>query len=204
MMTSQAGPFLPEKSVRSSENRHDPDSMETISPQSLCLLRRAISFCIWKFCVSVLSYFSFWVLVEYLRKNPITIITFVEPPSTPEPITVKICNNVFLDPVKVLNYNKSSIDVETLEFLKQTVNGNISYDDGGFVIATPVQNYFLLSETVLHQLKMDIESFMLSCIAMHAKTTDCAPQFQWVLEPGQACTKQLCGLGIMASFMVSR
>ena len=79
------------------------------------------SMVIWVACFTVFTCFSMHVIQEYTKKSPITITTFVEPPLRPEPIIVKICNNVFMDPEKVIYYNKTVFDNDSYNFLLNTM-----------------------------------------------------------------------------------
>ena len=84
-------------------------------------LRSTPSLVIWVACFTLFTWFSIHVIQEYTKESPITITTFVEPPLKPEPIIVKICNNVFLDPEKVIYYNKTVFDNDSYNFLLNTM-----------------------------------------------------------------------------------
>ena len=95
--------------------KHDSGREKTFSRRKLFRLyfHKASTALIWILCSGVLFLFSRQIILEYLRKSPVTVIFFVDPPTTPEPVRIKICNSVFLDAQKILGpFLLSSADLK--------------------------------------------------------------------------------------------
>ena len=113
----------------------------------------------------------------------------MEPNEQPEPFVITLCNKIFLDPQKILDYNQSESSTfkkEAFEFLYQAAIGNDSFDDTSWVVTTPSRDYFMLSARVADFFKIDLEKFMVTCIAMK-NYTDCRSFFRWDTEEYGYC-----------------
>ena len=81
----------------------------------------------WILCSGSLAYFFTKITQEYTAKQPITITTHIDAEDSEVPLKVKICNNNFLDPQKILAFEDDSIDRESYEFLVQAANGSFPF-----------------------------------------------------------------------------
>ena len=130
--------------------------------------------------------FSYNVCVEYLQDNPITITTLLNQPEKPESFYVRICNNVYLDPAKILKYNGTSFSYASYEFLYEAVSGNTGFDDSAWVYKHPMRDYFLIPTRVFDEFRLNIEDFMLNCQIVNSKES-CIHKFKWYLDPYMPC-----------------
>ena len=152
----------------------------------------------WITCTTILLYFSNQMLEEYMQNTPVTVTTFVDPPRIPDPVRVKICNTVFLDPQKILNYNGiPTVSSEQYNFLLQAVLKNYSYDDSDFVSDYELYQQLILSNRTFNYFKLDKEEFILYCYLPYLEE-GCFSNFKWHLEPSGGCFQgdiQLKGYG---------
>ena len=163
------------------------------------MLNKLASILIWLSCLIALLCCSKLVLLEYLRDDPITITTFVEPPPRPDPITITICNNVLFDPFKIENYKNAALNEDFYQFLVQTVRGNFSFDDRNFAVPIKFTYRYLLSSRTFERFKMDIDRFMFFCI-ISGVTGNCIPQFKWNLQSGQSCYSAIVNFDAYGEF----
>ena len=122
-----------------------------------------------------------------------TIITYVEPAESPEPVVIKICNNVFLDSDKILQ-NGSTFEKEAHEFLLQAAAGNDSFDDTSWVIPTPSRDYFMLSSRIVETFKVDLNRFLIDCIVTK-NYRKCDSDFQWNMGSNGPCYEANIDIG---------
>ena len=151
----------------------------------------------WILFSAILLYFSLNIVEAYFEKYPITVITYVEPNEQPAPLVISVCNNIFLDPQKILDFNESESSTfkkEAFEFLHQAAIGNDSFDDTSWVVPNPSRDYFMLSARVADFFKLDSEKFMINCILMK-NYTDCRSFFRWDTEEYGYCYQATIDLG---------
>ena len=158
----------------------------------------------WAICTVVLAYFSNQMLKEYSRNLPVTVTTFVDPPEIPDPVRVKICNSVFLDPEKILHYDGADISSDQFNFLYQAAIKNYSFNDRLFVLNSEIRQQLLLSSRTLNKFKLDKEKFMLFCYSRYY-FQGCFSNFTWHLETTGGCYQadlQLYAYGLYDLFSI--
>ena len=161
------------------------------------LFKRIPSIINWTICSGILMFFGRQIFDEYKRRIPITTTTFLDPPELPDPVRVKICNNVFLDPRKILQYNGTDVSPNQHNFLLQAVKGNNSFDDSLYVSQDQIKQEFLLSQSAFNEFKLDKEDFIVQCRLPYYEE-DCLSTLKWHVETSGVCYQgdiQLYGYG---------
>ena len=148
----------------------------------------------WISCISVSSLFIQSTVNEYKDSDPITTVTFIDYKAKPDPVIVKICNSVFLDMEKVLNYNGANISYESYEFLYEAALGNFMFDDSKWVLSTSVNDIFFLSARTIDAFKLDIGKFLGTCYVV-GTYKDCIQDFKWHLDIETSCYQAEVDLG---------
>ena len=137
-------------------------------------------------CSIIMCFFIHKTFTEYAQNNPITIVTFVDQPMKPDPVIITLCNNIFFDEEKILNYNGSDYDEDSITFLKQMVLMNDSFDHRTWVRSAPFGDVFLLSPRILDHFKLDLNKIMITCFKL-GNFTDCSTDFEFVLDYFSSC-----------------
>ena len=141
---------------------------------------------VWTVCCSFMTGFIITNFNEFIEYNPITIMTFVDQPEKPDPIVIKLCNNVFLDEVKIREYNGSAFDSEAIQFLKEMVSMNGSANHQNWIYPSPFFDYFMFSPEIFDAFKLDISRFMITCF-ISGTFHDCTQSFKFHLDAETSC-----------------
>ena len=157
-------------------------------------LNTIVWFITWCFCVSASLYFIHYTYIEYIDSSPLTTFTFIDYPPNPDPVIVKICNSVFLDIEKILNYDGAEFSYDAYEFLYEAASGNHLFDDSNWVVTTSVKDVFFLSARVLEEFKLDVEKFLGSCYVV-GTYKDCISHFKLHLDVETLCYQAEIDLG---------
>ena len=115
----------------------------------------------------------------------------------PIEIKIKICNKVFLDPDKIINYNGTEFGKDTYWFLVEAIAGNYTFDDSTWVTKNHMNNRFFLSQRIVKEFLMDVDQFMISCVVDYS-FKNCSEIFHFYDEPRSPCfegTVSLMGQG---------
>ena len=145
---------------------------------------------LWILCTLGSMVFSWGAIAEYFQNNPIIVTTTEDPPLIPDPVVVKICHPVFADPSKVLNANGSVYSNESYQFLRKVITGDNSFNFYEWAISYTHRDYFLLSERVLEEFKLDLETFMIGCV-VSGHNRSCIDEFSMFLDPEGLCYSAL-------------
>ena len=156
--------------------------------------RYLLFFILWCFCIVLSFVFISSTFLEYQQSGPITTTTFADYPEKPDPVIVKICNSVFLDTQKVLEYNGTEFAYNTYEFLYEAASGNFMFDDSKSVMSTSVNDMFFLSNRIIEEFKLDIDMFVGSCYVV-GTYRDCIQDFKWHLDIETSCYQAQIDLG---------
>ena len=149
--------------------------------------RKLVKFFSWLIFSLILAHFAGEVIIEYLQDNPLTVASKVEPPKTTQTIQVKICNEVYIDPQKVLAYN-GTMQPDSYQFLKDVIMGNLSYLNSSRFYSHPFRNYFMMTADVYETFKLDLGEFLVACF-VHGFKRNCIPDFEFHLDPEASCYK---------------
>ena len=152
-----------------------------------CLRLRWLQILSWFLCLLFFLIFCYDVLQQYLRDDPITITEFIDISDVSKEIKIKICNDVFLDPRKILNYNGSQIDFGSYEFLVQALRGNDSFQDFDWhAFQTLAADKLILSSRIMQEFKLDLQEFAISCNIGHMES-NCFHLFKPVIDDFRLC-----------------
>ena len=133
-----------------------------------------------------MAYFVSKVYQEFRENNPVTIVSYHDPPGKSETIKIKICNQIFLDPHKILNYNGTDVDSDSHNFLYQTLTGGPIPENSFRSYYHPFRDFYVMSEKVFETFKFDIDKFMLAC-GVNLFEKSCISDFKFYLEPHASC-----------------
>ena len=111
-----------------------------------------------------MGFFARDVYQEYMEYNPISIVSLQDPPKKAELITLKICNKVYLDKLKIVNYNGSEVTYESYGFLQQAILTNSAVKGSFRRYRHPLREYFLMPLKIYDVFKYDLENFMMACL----------------------------------------
>ena len=168
---------------------------ETFSWVSKCISKKALLWVLtWSFCITFSFFFIRSTFMEFLQSDPITTVTFIDYPVKPDPIVVKVCNSIFLDAKKILNYNGTNFSYDSYEFLLEAVSGNYQFDDSKWVLLTSVNDIFFLSSRILDAFRLDVDDFLATCYVV-GTYKDCIPDFRWYLDRETSCYQAEIDLG---------
>ena len=148
----------------------------------------------WSLCIVITAFFIYSTYIEYQDSDPITTITFIDHPVKPDPVMVKICNSVFLDTQKVLNYNGTGFSYDSYEFLYEAASGNHMFDDSNWVLSTTINDMFFLSNQILDEFRLDVDMFLGTCYVV-GSYRNCLPDFKWHLDIETSCYQAQIDLG---------
>ena len=166
-------------------------------PEKFRVTRKLVWWSIWTACTIVMLIFIYRSYEEYVASNPVTLVTFVQQPERPDPVIVKICNHVFFDEEKIRNYNGTEIDEDLIQFLKQTVSMESTFNSS-WVDSTALSDTFLMPPEVFEFFKLDLSKFLLSCY-IPGQRFECSREFKFFPDSDTPCYKaeiQLTGHGI--------
>ena len=152
----------------------------------IVVLHKLSWFFAWILCTGWMLKFGGDIGKQYETGDPVTVTTFVDREDFSRP-SIKICNNVFLDPKKVLEYKDDVIPEESYKFIREAINRN-DFNDSGFVFDTPVLNLLLMSSRTANAFRLDMGQFMIAC-GDGPRYSNCSEEFQWVLEDFRGCYK---------------
>ena len=161
------------------------------------LLKKVIWTAIWISCSAIMTLYIYSTFSEFTEDNPITIVTFVDLPENLGPIVIKVCNKNFFDDNKIVKYNGTEFDPKSVNFLKQMVLGNTSFDIKNWILTSSYGDTFLLSPRILNAFKLDIDKFLIACLVL-GEFSDCSTRFQLHLDFYTLCYLakiDLAGLG---------
>ena len=146
--------------------------------------KNILHLCIWSVCFSLLVYFFSGILDDYVAQNPISIVTYVDQKHITSPLNVKVCNEVYLDKEKILNYNGSELGFSSYQFLYEAMSGNDNFNDSFWIFMDKSSTRFFTSTRVLDAFALDLESFLLACIVFNE---DCSQSFKVFREFYNLC-----------------
>ena len=149
---------------------------------------------IWVVCTAAMLIFIFQTFKEYAEDNPITIVTFVPQPKHPDPVMIELCNKIVFDEEKIIAYNGTEYDRKSINFLKQMVLQNDSFNHRDFILPSTYGETFLLSPRIMDAFKLDLGHFMTHCLLV-GSFHDCSQTFKFHLEFSSACYKAEIDLG---------
>ena len=168
----------------------------------LCI-RKMSWFFAWCLCTGWMLKFGREIGLQYRSGDPVTVTTYVDEVDLLRPI-IKVCNNVFLDPKKILDFSGNAKLESSVQFLKHAINRK-DVNDSGFVFDTPIENLLLLSSRLVNKFRLEMKDFMLAC-GNGPTYTNCADEFDWVLEGFNGCyqtkMKRMDQVGAFHSFSV--
>ena len=70
---------------------------------------------------------------------------------------IKVCNKNFLDEDKIVKYNGTEYESKSIDFLKQMVSKNTSFDHKNWIQVSSYGDFFLLSPRILSAFKVGFE-----------------------------------------------
>ena len=121
-----------------------------------------------------------------MEGNTLIITSMKDPLETPEPINVKICNEVYLDPVKIVNYNGEDLQSVSYEFFQEAIlegsGTDIKYNRS---YRHPFREHLVISSKVYEVFKYDLDEFVLSCNQIDNRK--CIRPFKFHLEDHASC-----------------
>ena len=139
-------------------------------------------------CLLVFTFLFVNIFCQYRREDSTTITEFVDISEVSKDIKVKICNNVFLDPQKILNYNGTDLKPESFNFLLQSLtethSSNENSDWRHFSALTV--DKFVLSSRIMETFRLDLDKFMISCYVGHSEYS-CLHLFRPVIDNFMVC-----------------
>ena len=139
--------------------------------------------------------FYIWkIFKEYAEDTPITIVTLVPQPRQPDPVIIEVCNKIIFDEEKISAYNGTDYDKDSVNFLRQIVQQNDSFDHRDFILSSTYGDTFLLSPRIMDAFKLDLNQFMTTCIIV-GSFRDCSQNFKFHLEFASSCYKAEIDLG---------
>ena len=153
---------------------------------SIASLRKLFHFSLYCGCFLSLAIFITAISIDYKNNDPITVTNYINARGIDNPIKVKICNNVFVDLEKVLNYNGSEFDPKSYEFLFHANTVNDSFQEESWVFRSYVDQRYLLSSRFLEAFKLDLDQFMMSCFLI-PKIEDCFHKFKFTFDGSMPC-----------------
>ena len=137
--------------------------------------------------------------------DPITITEFVDITATTNDLKVKICNNVFMDPQKILSYNGSEIDYESYKFLAESFRSNDMFEGKDWhTYSTLSSDRFILSSRILEEFNLDLHEFMIACQV--GTTNTCTKLFKPVIDNFMFCYEAVItihGIGLESAIKIS-
>ena len=149
---------------------------------------------IWVICTATMLIFISQTFKEYAEDNPITIVTFVPQPKHPDPVMIELCHKIVFDEEKIIAYNGTEYDKKSINFLKQMVLQNDSFNHRDFILPSTFGDTFLLSPRIMDAFKLDLNQFLTTCI-IFGSFRDCSQNFKFHLEFASSCYKAQIDLG---------
>ena len=152
----------------------------------------------WISCSVLMGFFARDVYQEYMELNPISIVSLQDPPKKAELITLKICNEGYLDKLKIVNYNGSEVTYESYGFLHQAILTNSALKGSFRRYRHPLREYFLMPFKIYDVFKYDLENFMMACL-YEGSNKSCLFDFKFQPEsqaPCYAANLDVSGYGI--------
>ena len=137
-------------------------------------------------CFVCLVALCWQLFIQYRAKNPTTVTIYTDHQLEPSLVKVKICNNVFLDPDKILNYTGHDLSMEAYEFLYEAVKGNTEFDDSNWVLTDHLKPFFAISSRVKTTFLMDLDQFVIACFVREVYK-DCSKMFFYFDESHIPC-----------------
>ena len=148
----------------------------------------------WTLCSAGSLILSWEIFIEYSENNPMSILNLQDPPEKPDAVAVKICHPVFVDPEKILKSNGSLFSNDFYQFLREVITGGNSYQIHECMVTSSQKDYFMLSSRVIEEFKLDLEKYMIGCVAANYNNS-CISKFSWYLDRDGLCYKAVFDLG---------
>ena len=150
--------------------------------------RKVSRFLMWTICTMATIVFTWSAIQEYLEDNPVTVVTYMDPPDHPDPMEIRVCNMVALDSSKILNYDGEFKDTESYQFLYGLMSGNTTVNNLEWALSSTTRNYFLLSSRILKEFSYDMKEWMAGCYIVNSNES-CILDFEWELSADGVCYK---------------
>ena len=148
--------------------------------------RNLLRLTVWVLCTSLLVFFFKGVFNDYIEQSPISTVTYVNQKHFSSPINVKVCNEVYLDKRKVLNYNGSQLSFDSYRFLYEAMSGNDDFNDSRRIFVDKNSVKFFVSFKTLETFKLDVEDFLVGCLTS-TEAQNCTSSFKLFPEFNTIC-----------------
>ncbi len=157
---------------------HKSESLATLVRDLMWLL-------IWTMAASVTLLFSMQMIAKYMNEDTVTIVSYDYKNTFLRP-SITICNNVHLDPKKVLRFRKNESSSQLLSLLNSSIHGDYSADDSNFIFDTPTHSFLPHSAATAVQYKLDMDSFFIGC-SDYSFRMNCSEIYAVFLDSFQVC-----------------
>ena len=145
-----------------------------------------VSVITWSVCTLLLTHFSRKVTIEYMEENLVTVVSQTPPPSKPETVRVRVCNEVYLDSEKIKNFSKTASNNDSFSILHEIIIQKSDYSNTSRIYRHPFRNYFKISSEMYEHFSLEAEQFILACDVSNSNQS-CIPGFKFYLDQEVSC-----------------